>query len=142
MSSTGILSKGTTLSYKASSAATDFTIIGNVQEIPELGGKIDKVDVTCLDDSCKRNIAGLKDLGDLQFKFLYDNSSATSPYRVLKGLAGTITTFKVTYPDTTSHQFDASVSVSMDGAKAGEALKFTATFILNSDITITDPKTA
>ncbi len=138
---TGILSKDTTLGYKPTTEAADYTIIGDVQEVPELGGKVDKVDVTTLADSSKRYIQGLTDPGDLAFKFLYDNSSAAANFRILKGLetAGTIVPFEVTYAHDTKHDFTASVQVSMDSTKTGEALTFTANLTLNSKITVVSP---
>jgi hypothetical protein len=140
---TGILSKNTTLGYMPTPGGTSYTIIGDIQEIPEMGGKPDKVDVTTLADSSKRYISGLNDPGDLAFVFLYDNSTATSNFRVLKGLevAGSIVPFEVAYPDGTKHDFNAQVSVSMAAAKSGEALTFTATLMLNSAITVVNPTT-
>jgi hypothetical protein len=139
--SKGISSEGTTLGYKADSSATAYTILGYIQEIPEIGGKVDKIDVTTLEDSSKTYIKGLTDPGDLAFKFIYDNSGATSNFRLLKAVetAGTIVPFEVTYPDGTKHDFTASVSVSMDSTKVGEALTFTATLTLNSKITVISP---
>jgi hypothetical protein len=138
---TGLLSKDTTLGYKPTTDATDYTIIGDIQEVPDVGGKPDKVDVTTLADKSKRYITGLVDPGDLAFKFLYDNSSATSNFRILKGLetVGNIVPYEVTYPDGTKHDFTASVSVSMDSVKTGDALTFTATLMLNSEIDVVNP---
>jgi hypothetical protein len=50
----------------------------------------------------------------------------------------TLATYKVEYPDGTAHQFDAYVNVKMDAA-ANAALTFTASFNLQSDITVTNP---
>ena len=136
----GLLSKDTTLKYKTG-AITEFTEIPDLMEVPELGGDPEKVEVTTLKDSVKKYIAGVRDLGDLAFKFLYDNSGAGSNYRILKGLqtASTLTTFQVEYPDGTAHQFDAYVSVKMDSGAVNSALTFVATMLLQSDITVTDP---
>lgn len=135
---TGILSKGATLSYMKAAVLTELT---DLQEIPELGGSVDKVEVTTLADSAKRYINGLKDYGDLSFKFLYDNSSATSSYRILQGLevAETVQDFTVTFPDGTTFQFDAFVSVVVDSAAVGAALTFTLNLTLNSEIAVGNP---
>ncbi|WIF95015.1 phage tail tube protein [Caminicella sporogenes] len=136
----GITSVETKLFYKAK-GDTDFTEIELLMEVPELGGDPEKIDVTTLSDKVKKYIPGVKDLGDLAFKFLYDNSTVNSNYRVLKGLEenNTLATFKVQYPDGTAHEFDAYVSVKMDAAAVNAALTFTATFSLQSDITVTNP---
>ena len=89
----------------------------------------------------KQYVPGTKDLGDLVFKFLYDNSSETANYRVLKKMEddGTAATFKIEYPDGTAHQFDAIPSVKMDAGTLNGALTFSATMVLQSDITVTNP---
>jgi len=134
----GILSKGITLSYKVLELLTPLT---DLLEIPELGGKADKVEVTGLSDASKKYINGLVDYGDLAFKFLYDNSTATSNYRVLKGMqtAETDEDFVITFPDTTEFAFSGQVSVSIDAAKPGDALQFTLSISPSTDIVPTHP---
>lgn len=130
----------TTLSYKTGDANT-FTEIPMLMEIPELGGAPEKIDVTTLSDSVKKYIPGIKDYGDLIFKFMYENKDETSNYRVLKGMddASKTATFKLSYPDGTAHQFDAIPSVKLDAGAINGALTFSATMLLQSDISITDP---
>jgi hypothetical protein len=82
--SNGVLTRGTTLSYKTSGST--YTALPDLQEIPDMGADIDNVEITTLADSARRYMKGLKDYGDLEFTFLYDNSTATSAYRVLSGL--------------------------------------------------------
>ena len=130
----------TKISYKSGSATT-FTELPYLMEIPELGGAPEKIDVTTLSDKTKKYIPGIKDYGDLVFKFLYDNETATSNYRVLKGLDDNETkaTFKIEYPDGTAHEFDAIPSVKLDSGAINGALTFSATMLLQSDIEITNP---
>lgn len=130
----------TKLSYKTASGNI-FTEIQYLMEVPELGGEPEKIDVTVLSDTVKKYIPGIKDLGDLVFKFLYDNSKPTSNYRVLKAFdeAGTSTVFKLEYPDGTSHQFSAIPSVKLNAGELNGALTFSATMVLQSDITVTNP---
>lgn len=136
----GLLTKDTTLSYKSGSGSS-FTEIEHLMEVPELGGDPEKVDVTTLSSGVKQYIPGIRDLGDLAFKFLYDNEKATSNYRVLRGLqeANKPVTFKVEYPDGTGHEFDAYVNVKMDSAAVNAAMTFTASMSLQSDITVSHP---
>lgn len=135
----GILTKGITLSYKKTGST--YTEIANLQECPELGGTAENVEVTTLADGNKKYIKGIKDFGELAFKFLYDNSGAESNYRVVRGLeeAGNIVDWKVTFPDNTSFAFSGEVTTAIDSAAVNAALTFTATITLNSDIAVTNP---
>ena len=135
----GILTKGITLSYKKDGST--YTVIDNLQECPELGGTAENVEVTTLADGNKKYIKGIKDFGELAFKFLYDNSGAESNYRIVRGLeeAGNIVEWKVTFPDNTTFAFSGEVTTAIDSAAVNAALTFTATITLNSDITVTNP---
>lgn len=135
----GILTKGITLSYKKD--GTTYDVIANLQECPELGGTAENVEVTTLADGNKKYIKGIKDFGELAFKFLYDNSGAQSNYRIVRGLeeAGSVVDWKVTFPDNTTFAFSGEVTTAIDSAAVNAALTFTATITLNSDITVTNP---
>ncbi|MBR1737890.1 MAG: phage tail protein [Firmicutes bacterium] len=130
----GTLTKDTKLYYKDDNT---FKVLANLQEVPEMGGDVDKVEVTTLADSVKKYINGLKDLGDLQFKFLYDADTSGSAFKVLKGLEddNTLTEFKVEYPDGTSCTFSAYVSVKVDSASVGAVMTFTVSFALQTQLT-------
>jgi len=134
----GILSKGITLSHKVLEVATP---LSDLLEIPELGGKVDKVEVTNLSDSSKKYINGIKDFGDLEFAFIYDNSTATSNYRVLKALevAETDEDFLIDFPDGTSFAFSGQVTTTIDAAKVGDVLQFKMSITLSTDIVPTNP---
>lgn len=135
----GLLTKGIKLSYKKQGST--YEEILNLQECPDLGGTAEKVDVTVLADGNKKYINGVKDFGDLAFKFLYDNSGATSNYRIVRGLeeAGSVVDWKVTFPDNTEFAFSGEVTTSIDGASVNNAITFTANITLNSDIAVTNP---
>lgn len=141
---TGILSKGTSLSYKADKSTSTYTKLADLQSIPDMGGSADKVEVTTLDDGAKRYIAGIKDYGDLEFELLYDNSTANSNYRVAKGLedSGDIIHWEVALPDGTKFDFTGSVATTLNGAGVGDAMTFKVTITLNSDISVTNPSTS
>ena len=135
----GILTKGITLSYKKEGST--YAVIANLQECPELGGTAENVEVTTLADGNKKYIKGIKDFGELAFKFLYDNSGAESNQRIVRGLeeAGNAVEWKVTFPDNTTFAFSGEVTTAIDSAAVNAALTFTATITLNSDITVTNP---
>ena len=129
----------TSFSYKVS--GNTFIEIPHLMEVPEFGGAPEKIDVTTLGDSVKKYIPGIKDYGDLVFKFLYDNSDVTSNFRVLKRLedAGATAAFQIRYPDQTAHRFDAIPSVKMDAGAINGALTFSVTMLLQSDIAVINP---
>lgn len=135
-----LTANNTKVSYKAA-GADKFTELEYLMEVPEIGGDYEKIDVTVLSDSVKRYVPGMKEIGDLVLKFLYDNSSATSNFRVLKGLetAQEAATFKIAYPDGTSHQFEAIPAVKMDAATVNGAMTFSAAMTLLGDIEVVDP---
>lgn len=123
-----ILSKGIKLSY--SSTGTDsYTDLTDLLEIPSLGGSVDKVDVTTLADASKKYINGIKDYGDLAFKFNY----AKAQFTTLNGLTGSVN-FKVTLPDNTTATFSGEPSVSLEGVGVGAAMTYTLNISLDSDI--------
>lgn len=134
----GILTKGITLSYKKDATYEEIT---NLQECPELGGAAEKVDVTTLADGNYKYINGVKDFGDLEFKFLYDNSGEASNYRIVRGLeeTGSVVEWKVTFPDGTSFVFSGEVSTKIESAAVNAALTFIANITLNSDIVVSNP---
>lgn len=118
----GTLSKGIKLSYKAGSASS-YTDLTNLQEIPDLGGEADSVEVTTLDDAAHRYINGLLDYGDsLDFTFLYDKTQFTT----LDGLSGTVS-WKVTLPGTggATASFDGEPSVKLNGVGVNDAITYT-----------------
>lgn len=137
--SNGVLTRGTTLSYKTSGST--YTALPDLQEIPDMGADVDNVEITTLADSARRYMKGLKDYGDLEFTFLYDNSTATSAYRVLSGLESQDSVdWKVSFPDNTEFTFSGAVSTKISGAGVGDPYKFTAKISLNTDITVANPQ--
>ena len=123
-----ILSKGIKLSY-SSSGTESYTDLTDLLEIPSLGGSVDKVDVTTLADASKKYINGIKDYGDLAFKFNY----AKAQFTTLNGLTGSVN-FKVTLPDNTTATFSGEPSVSLEGVGVGAAMTYTLNISLDSDI--------
>lgn len=123
-----ILSKGIKLAY-SSSGTESYTDLTDLLEIPSLGGSIDKVDVTTLADASKKYINGIKDYGDLAFKFNY----AKAQFTTLNGLTGSVN-FKVTLPDNTTATFSGEPSVSLEGVGVGAAMTYTLNISLDSDI--------
>jgi len=129
----GTLSKGIKLSYKAS-GDNSYTDLSDLQEIPDLGGTSDSVEVTTLDDAAHMYINGLKDYGDsLDFTFLY----AKTQYTTLSGLTGTVA-WKVTFPGASAHtfSFDGECSVKINGVGVNDAITYTLSIKPSSAITV------
>ena len=128
----GTLSQGIKLSYKSGSGSS-FTDLTNLQEIPDLGGSADSVEVTTLADSAHMYINGLLDYGDsLDFTFLYEKAQFTT----LNGLSGA-QSWKVTLPGTggMTATFDAEASVRLNGVGVNDAITYTLSLKPSSAIT-------
>lgn len=114
-----VISKGITLSYKASGET--YTELTNLQEIPDLGGESEAIEITTLSDAAHMYTDGILNYGDsLAFKFLYEKEQ----FNTLSGLAGSIG-WKVTLPDSTACTFSGTASVKLDGVGVNSALTYT-----------------
>lgn len=115
-----VISKGIKLSYKAASGST-FTELTNLQEIPDLGGETESIEITTLADAAHTYTDGLKNYGDnLAFKFLYEGTQ----FATLNGLTGT-QEWKVELPDNEACTFSGACSVKLDGVGVNAALTYT-----------------
>ena len=131
-----VISKGIKLSYKAGSANT-FTELTNLQEIPELGGEADALEITVLSDAAHKYTDGILNYGDtLTFKFLYDKAQFTT----LNGLTSSVT-WKVELPDGasgaagTAATFSGVGKVKLDGVGVNAVLTYTLNIRPDSEIT-------
>lgn len=125
-----VISKGIKLSYKAGEAS-QFVELTNLQEIPELGGDTESIEITTLADAAHMYTDGLKNYGDsLAFKFLYDGTQFTT----LNGLSGSVQ-WKVELPDEATCTFSGSSSVKLDGVGVNAALTYTLAIKPNSEMT-------
>jgi hypothetical protein len=114
-----VISKGITLSYKTGDGS--FIQLTNLQEIPELGGDAEAIEITTLADSAHMYTDGIKNYGDsLAFKFLYEEAQFT----VLNSLAGS-NSWMVTLPDGLTCSFSGTNSVKLDGVGVNAALTYT-----------------
>lgn len=125
-----VISKGIKLSYKAS--GTSYTELTNLQEIPELGGSADSIEITTLADPAHKYTNGILSYGDsLSFKFLFEKTQFTS----LVALTGDID-WKVELPDSNgTATFKGSPSIALDGVGVNVALTYTLNIKPSSAIT-------
>lgn len=114
-----VISKGITLSYK--NGGSSYTALTNLQEIPDLGGSTEAIEITTLADAAHMYTDGLKDYGDsIEFKFLYEETQ----FSTLNGLSGS-TEWQVKLPDESTCSFSGTSSVKLDGVGVGAALTYT-----------------
>lgn len=93
----------------------------NLQEIPELGGNAEAIEVTVLSDAAHMYTDGIKNYGDsLNFKFLYEKTQFTE----LNGVKAS-TAWKVELPDGAICSFSGTCSVKLDGVGVNAALTYT-----------------
>lgn len=103
----------------------------NLQEIPDLGGEVEAIEITTLADAAHMYTDGLKNYGDsLEFKFLYEKEQFTT----LAELSGT-QTWKVELPDSATCSFGGSCSVRLDGVGVGAAITYTLSIKPDSEMT-------
>lgn len=103
----------------------------NLQEIPELGGDVEAIEITTLADAAHTYTDGILNYGDsLAFKFLYEKEQFTT----LSGLKES-QNWKVELPDGATCSFDGTCSVKLDGVGVNAALTYTLSVKPNSAMT-------
>jgi hypothetical protein len=109
-----VISKGITLSHGEK-------LLTNLQEIPELGGEAEAIEITTLADAAHMYTDGILNYGDsLAFKFLYEKEQFTE----LSELDGS-QSWSVALPDGTKCTFSGSCSVKLDGVGVNAPLTYT-----------------
>ena len=99
-----------------------------LQEIPELGGTRESIEITTLGDDAHMYTDGILNYGDnISFKFLYEKEQFTT----LNGLKGTQNVV-VTLPDTSTCTFTGTCSVKLDGVGINAPLTYTLNVKPNS----------
>lgn len=122
-----IISKGIKLSYKAASG-DNYIELTNLQEIPELGGDAEAIEITTLGDAAHMYTDGILNYGDsLAFIFLYEKAQFTT----LQGLEGSVD-WKVSLPDNSTCSFSGTCSVKLAGVGVNAALTYTLSIKPNS----------
>lgn len=135
-----MLANGIKLGYKKKGESS-YTDLTGLKTVPELGNEEEKVENTGLSDKVKQYEFGIGDPGDLEYTFKYENSSATSPYRVMRNAAADkeVLSFEEKLPDGTTYTFDAMVSVKLGSGAVNGVLEWTLKMALQSDLVVSDP---
>jgi hypothetical protein len=124
-----VISKGITLSYKTGTGS-EYIKLTNLQEIPELGGDSEAIEITTLADAAHMYTDGIKNYGDsLAFIFLYE----TAQFETLQGLEGSIG-WEVELPDGTTCAFTGTSSVKLAGVGVNAALTYTLSIKPDSEM--------
>lgn len=133
-----MLANGIKLAF--SKTKGDYQNLVGLKEVPEFGIEPEKVENTTLADKVKKYEFGIGDAGELEYKFAYDNSSATAPYRILRNAADNKEKlyFEQTYPDNTKVTFEGQVSVKLGGGGVNSVIEFTLKIALQSELAFTD----
>lgn len=133
-----MLANGITLSYGETKGS--YTKLAGLKEVPEFGIEPEKVENTTLEDKVKKYEFGIGDAGELEYKFAYDNTTTTSPYRVLRKAADDKKKlfFEQAYPDGTKVNFEGQVSVKLGGGGVNSVIEFTLKIALQSELAFTD----
>lgn len=93
----------------------------NLQEIPDLGGEAEAIEITTLSDAAHMYTDGILNYGDnLAFKFLYEKEQ----FNTLVALDGS-QAWRVVLPDDTACSFSGTCSVKLDGVGVNAALTYT-----------------
>ena len=125
-----VISKGIKLSYKTGSGSS-FTDLTNLQEIPELGGNSEAIEITTLTDAAHMYTDGILNYGDsLAFTFLYEKTQ----FETLQDLTGSVS-WQVTLRDNTTCTFTGTSSVKLAGVGVNAALTYTLNVKPNSAMT-------
>ena len=104
------------------------TELENLQEIPELGGDAEAIEITCLADAAHMYTDGILNYGDsLAFKFLYEKAQFTTLSAVAESAE-----WRVELPDGASCTFSGTCSVKLDGVGVNAALTYTLSIKPNS----------
>lgn len=118
-----VISKGITLAYGEN-------VLTNLQEIPDLGGEVEAIEITTLADAAHMYVDGIKNYGDsLEFKFLYEETQ----FSTLNALTES-QTWKVSLPDGATCSFGGTCSVRLDGVGVNAALTYTLAIKPNSEM--------
>ena len=125
-----VISKGIKL-YKGEVELT------NLQEIPDLGGETEAIEITTLADSAHKYTNGIKNYGDsLAFKFLYEQEQFAT---LTSGAGASVDNinqeWKVELPSGEHCTFTGSYSVKLDGVGVNAALTYTLSIRPSSEMT-------
>lgn len=106
------------------------TELDNLQDIPELGGSKEAIEITCLKDKARKYTDGIANYGDsIPFTFLYD----ATQFETLQASTEE-DTWKVELPDGKTCSFGGKGSVKLNGVGVNGALTYTLSVRPNTEL--------
>jgi hypothetical protein len=103
-------------------------VLENLQEIPDLGGTAESIEITTLADAAHMYTEGILNYGDsIAFKFLYEKAQFTELQSSTDA-----DTWKVELPDGAACTFSGKGSVKLDAVGVNAALTYTLNIKPNS----------
>ena len=125
------------LSFNGAKLKIDGTELPGLQNIPDLGGTPNKIDVTCLDDDVTKSIPGIQELGDMAFTFFNDNAEGSAE-TVLFGKYNTnkleVHDFELVLSNGVKYTFSGTIALVQKGGGINTAATFDLNVYLTSDI--------
>ena len=137
----GTITKNAKLAFSLDGSV--FTNLPDLQSIGEIGGDAETIETTRLSDSRHTYIKGLGDQSTLECKFLYGDTETDSFVILRKTVGDKAVKWKITLPhddgtDGLSCEFTGFVNVKVDAVEINQALTFTATITISSDMVWSD----
>lgn len=126
------------LSFNGAKLKMDNTVLPGLQNIPDLGGTPNKIDVTCLDDDVTKSIPGIQELGDMAFTFFNDNSEGSAE-KVLFQAYNTdklkVHDFELVLSNGVKYTFSGQIALVQKGGGINTAATFDLNVYLTTEIT-------
>lgn len=145
MATQGLLTKFRVSYKETGSSTTTYTTLYDVQEIPDLGGNKDSIEITTMDDDAHVYMNGLENYGEsLDFTILF-NPTHQSQYEAFTQYSAdnTVLMWKVEYDDgatsTTvggSAMFNGAVSITVLGKGVNDAIQYRLSIKPTTKITL------
>lgn len=122
----GVLSKGTTLSYKDGGTSKE---IAAVKSIPALGTDPEKIEVTHLKSERKAYIKGLQDTDTLEFAIVYQGANFKDVYDLVEKKKAV--DWEIKFPDGLTATFTGEPDFKFDGIEVNQALGFNLVVVVS-----------
>ena len=126
------------LSFNGAKLKMDTKELPGLQNIPDLGGTPNKIDVTCLDDDVTKSIPGIQELGDMAFTFFNDNaegSAETVLFQAYNADKLKVHDFELELSNGVKYTFSGQIALVQKGGGINTAATFDLNVYLTTDIT-------
>lgn len=123
----GLAATGSKL--EMSTDGTEFTVVGGIKTIPDIGSDPESIDVTTLEDTKKKSVPGIENTSTLAFTFVYKGANFAT---ALKNAGDNKQyNWRVTYPDGMTAKFTGSYTIKMGNIAVNGALEYTISIVVS-----------